>query len=156
MSEETNVIRATERRKASAKVAADECARMMAAVCYEKRAEGTRVLDLRGLCPYTDFLVLASAGSRPQMRGILREIERQMCDRGWRPLNAGSPPDERWSLMDFGDMVVHLFGADAREYYALEQMWADAPELEFEHRQPPAEAAEIDYESPSAYEEDGN
>lgn len=123
----------TEDKKADAEVERSflEHARRMASICYEKRAEEVRLLDLRGLCNYTDFMIIASAASRPQMRGILRDIEKEMTLRKCRQINGSLVCDENWTLIDFGDMVVNLFSPQMREFYQIEQMWADAPEVEF-------------------------
>lgn len=114
-------------------------AKRMAALCHERRAENVRLFDLRGLCGYTDFLVVASVASRPQMRAVTRDIEKEFLERKYRPLHPSPASDERWTLVDYGDIVVHLFSPDAREFYDIEAMWADAPEPKLDFSQKPVQ-----------------
>lgn len=108
-----------------------ERAKVMARICYEKRAEEVRILDLRGLCGYADFLVIGSGKSAPQMKGILKEVEKEMKENRYKLINEAGRDTDDWVLIDFGDVIVHLFSAQAREFYQLEELWADAPEIEF-------------------------
>lgn len=110
-----------------------ERARAVAALCCDRRAVGVRLLDLRGLCAYADFLVVATVASRPQMRAILRDTGKMFAPEKYRPLNPGMGYDERWLLADYGDIVIHLFSREARDFYGIEEMWADAIEVSFPH-----------------------
>ncbi len=108
-------------------------ARAVATLCSDHRAVGIRLLDLRGLCGYADFLVVATVASRPQMRAVLRDTARAFAAENYRPLNPRTGCDERWLLVDYGDIVIHLFSREARQFYGIDEMWADAPELDFPH-----------------------
>ena len=103
----------------------------IAKICYEKRAEDVRILDLRGLCGYADFLVIGSGKNAPQMKGILKDIEKDMKQQKYRLLNEAGRDTGEWVLIDYGDVVVHLFSEQAREFYQLEELWADAVEIDF-------------------------
>ncbi len=107
-------------------------ARKIATICYQKRAEDVKILDLRGLCGYTDFFIIATAASRPQMRGIVKDIQKEMSKEKCRPLGESGVQEGNWVLADYGDMVLHLFDPEYRDFYELEEMWADAPEVEFD------------------------
>lgn len=79
----------------------------------------------------TDFFVLASAGNELQLATIVDEVERQV--RGQherRPRRREGTKDTGWMLLDYGDIVVHAFTVEQREFYGLERLWADAPSVE--------------------------
>lgn len=101
-------------------------AKRAAAICDEKRAEDILVLDLRKVCDFTDYFVIATASSGPQMRGISREMERALRDDGAKLLSKNGADDGKWSVLDFGDVVVHLFDQESRDFYQLEMLWGDA------------------------------
>jgi ribosome-associated protein len=99
--------------------------------CAEKRAENVIVLDLRKICDYTDFFVIATASSSPQMKGIIREIERVMAEEKCRVLSRNGITEGKWALLDCGDVMVHLFSAECREFYQLETLWGDARKIDW-------------------------
>lgn len=96
----------------------------------DKKAAGLVVLDLRELGGFTDFFLLCSGSSTPQIQAIADEIERRL-------LAAGRAMDHRegyelaeWVLLDYGDFVVHIFSEKARLYYDLERLWRAARRIE--------------------------
>lgn len=97
---------------------------------HGQRAEDVAVLDLRDLVDYADYFVIASASSAMRIRGIVKAAEKVLSKTGGRRLNQ---PDMRtgWSLLDYGDIIVHVFDPEAREYYRIEDLWGDAPRLEW-------------------------
>ena len=111
-----------------------------ARAALEKQAEDVVVMDLRSLSSVTDFFVLCTAGSGRQIEALKDHLEAALLELGW-PVghtegSVGSParsgPEDRafhWILMDFGEVVVHLFDQRARTFYRLEDLWADAPRL---------------------------
>ena len=106
-------------------------AKIMARICYDKRAENLRILDLRGICGYADFLVVGSGRNAPQMKGILKDVEKEMKKRKYKLINEAGRNSDEWLLIDYGDVIVHLFSDEAREFYQLEELWADAVEIDF-------------------------
>lgn len=96
----------------------------------EQRAEEIVVLDMRGLVDFADYFVIGSASSLARMRGIARFVERQLLKHGGKRLNQ---PDREsnWVLADFGDILVHVFDVQAREFYRLEDLWGDAPTVDW-------------------------
>ncbi|MCC7441755.1 MAG: ribosome silencing factor [Bdellovibrionales bacterium] len=102
-----------------------ECAR----AAIEKKAENVRVLDLRRLSGFADYFVICSATSDRQVQAIADEVIRHCKTHGARPIATEGYEDARWVLVDYGDVVVHVFVDALREYYGLEQLWAAAPRV---------------------------
>ncbi len=96
------------------------------------------VLDLRELTQVFDYFVLVTGSSRRQLHSISEEID-QVLEReyGDRRLGLEGYVESRWILLDFGDVVVHLFDQETRDYYALEELWAGAKRVPFESSAPP-------------------
>ena len=93
----------------------------------EKKGTDVLLLDLRGMSGYTDFLVLASGGNERQLEAIADEVEKVLRAEGHRLVGAEGNKSSHWQLLDFGDVVVHVFHEDERHHYDLEGLWADAP-----------------------------
>ncbi len=93
------------------------------------KAEDILVLDLRKLTQITDYFVLATATSERQLRAIADRLHRDMKSQGVAPFGVEGAPAGGWVLMDFVDVVVHLFSPEARGFYAIEMLWGDAPRL---------------------------
>jgi ribosome-associated protein len=85
------------------------------------------VLNLGRLLFLTDYFVIATADNTMQVRAIADEIGRQLGEAGLRPLAVAGRDEARWVLIDYVDVVVHLFLPEARAYYDLELLWGDAP-----------------------------
>ena len=96
----------------------------------EKKAEDVLVLDLRGVSGYTDFLVIGSGTSDRQLESIAESVEKELKAQGHRVVGSEGQRGGRWVLLDFGDVVVHVFHRDERAHYDLEGLWADAPRIE--------------------------
>lgn len=97
----------------------------------EIQAEDIRVWDLRGLSSLTDFMVVCSGSSMPHLRAILRDVRGHVSDAtGSLPVNTEGRADTRWMVLDYIDVMVHIMHAELREYYGLEELWADAVEVE--------------------------
>jgi len=103
-----------------------------ARAALEKKAEDVVVLDLRGVSGYTDFLVIGSGTSDRQLEAITDGVEKELTAHGHRVIGSEGQSGGRWVLLDFGDVVVHVFHADERTHYDLEGLWADAPRIEVE------------------------
>ena len=104
-----------------------------------RRRESRRdivVLDMRELTPMFDYFVLASGASRRQLHAMSEEIDHALEDRmGDRRLGIEGYQESRWILLDYGDVVIHLFEPETRAYYALEELWAQAKRVPFELRE---------------------
>lgn len=99
----------------------------------ENRGRDIVVLDMRHLTPLFDYFVLATGSSRRQLHAMSEEIDHALEDGlGDKRLGIEGYQESRWILLDYGDVVVHLFEPETREYYALEQLWGGAKRVPFE------------------------
>jgi ribosome-associated protein len=85
------------------------------------------ILDLRGLCTFTDHFLIVSAGSTRQVRAIAEKVEDQLARVKIKMSHREGTGEAQWILLDYHDVVIHIFGDQAREFYDLERFWADAP-----------------------------
>jgi ribosome-associated protein len=99
----------------------------------ENRGRDIVILDLRELTPHFDYFVLATGASRRQLHAMSEEIDRVLEDQmGDHRLGIEGYQESRWILLDYGDVVVHLFEPEMRDYYALEHLWSAAKRVPFE------------------------
>jgi len=104
-----------------------ELARLAARVAEETRGGEIRVLDLRALTPVVDYFVIATGTSRRQMHAMADEIEKVVKQELQDRKRGGEGYEEgRWIVLDYGDVMVHLFDAEARDYWDIEHLWSDA------------------------------
>ncbi|HSC21114.1 MAG TPA: ribosome silencing factor [Solirubrobacterales bacterium] len=117
-------------------------ARQLAAIADSKKAEDLVVLDMRGLVAYTDFLAICTARSERQAKAIVDEVRlRVKRETGLLPGGVDGGGDAGWTILDYLDCVLHVFTPDARERYALEDLWHEAPRLELDFDTPEAPSA---------------
>jgi ribosome-associated protein len=91
------------------------------------------VLDLREISTFTDFFVICSAASEPQLKAIAGEIEMRLKeDDKIRPAAVDGFPASHWIVLDYLQVVVHIFHREKRAFYSLEDLWGDAPRLAWE------------------------
>lgn len=108
-----------------------------ARVADENRGRDIVVLDMRELTPIFDYFVLASGTSRRQLHTISEEIDHALEEGlGDKRMGIEGYGESRWILLDYGDVVIHLFEPDTRQYYALEQLWGHAKRVPFEPSRP--------------------
>ncbi|MDQ6914835.1 MAG: ribosome silencing factor [Actinomycetota bacterium] len=106
----------------------EELAQAVAGYADDKKAGDIVELDLRGVVGYTDFFVVCSGASERQVKAIHDGVHEGMKrDHGLLPGRVEGLPEARWILMDYLDVVVHVFTPDTRDYYRLEQLWGEAP-----------------------------
>jgi ribosome-associated protein len=105
---------------------------LCARVAADNKARDIAVLDMRGITPLYDFFVLITGTSRRQIHTITEEVDAAMREQGDRRLSVEGYEASSWVVQDYGDVVVHVFNPQTREYYALEDLWADAPRVEWE------------------------
>jgi ribosome-associated protein len=113
-----------------------EVARLLA----NTRCHQVVVLDVAGVSPITDFLVLATGTSPRQMKSVSDESQEFGESRGFRALSQAGDTSGNWIAIDFFNVVVHVFSQDARDFYDLDNLWGDAKQVEW--REPEAVAAE--------------
>jgi ribosome-associated protein len=98
------------------------------AALLDKKAEKLVVLNLQGLTSMADYFVLATAGSDRQAQALADAVEAAFKAEGRRPLSLEGYPSAPWILVDYGDVVFHIFHDEARRFYGLERLWGDAPD----------------------------
>ncbi|RVW05522.1 ribosome silencing factor [Rhodococcus xishaensis] len=128
-------------------------ARIAALAADEKLASDVVVLDVAEQLVITDCFVLASAPNERQVNAVVENIEDKLREAGHKPVRREGTREGRWALLDYVDVVVHVQHTDERNFYALDRLWKDCPEITvegIEQREPPA-----DSESVSEAEEPG-
>jgi len=108
-------------------------ARLCASAASDKKAENVIVLDMQGISSFTDYLVICSGSSEPQLKAIasaVREQARETLQR--HPLSEDGNPISQWVILDYGGVIVHMFHNDKRAFYGLENLWSDAKRLKIE------------------------
>ena len=109
-----------------------ERAALCARTAVDNKARDVLVLDLRGITPLYDYFVLATGSSRRQIHAITEEIDARLRDEGDVRLAIEGYEASKWVVQDYGDVVVHVFDEPTRAYYALEELWGDAPRVDWE------------------------
>lgn len=103
-----------------------ELARDIVSVLDEKKGEDILLLDLMGICSFADYFILATAPSKRTIRALRDDVQIGMKKN--RQLMAGSvegEPESGWVLMDYGDVIVHIFSQEMRDFYRLEDLWGE-------------------------------
>jgi ribosome-associated protein len=99
---------------------------------FSKKGMDIVLLDVEGLFVLSDVFVIATGTSRPHVQSLAEHVEEKMLEElGLKPLRSEGKPEAEWVLLDFGDVIVHLFQAPAREFYGLERLWADAERVDW-------------------------
>jgi ribosome-associated protein len=105
-------------------------AKLCRSFAEEKKAGSPVILDLRKVSSVADFFVICSADSEPQLKAIANGLEKTLKDEhGVRPQAVDGFPKSQWVVVDYGDVMVHIFNPTAREFYNLESLWNDAPRV---------------------------
>jgi ribosome-associated protein len=114
--------------------------RLVVEAAQSKKAGGIAVLDLQGLEAFTDYFVICTGYSTPQMKAICDEVEEVLYREMKRtPEHREGHRSAEWALLDFGSIIVHVFGEQARRYYDLERLWRAAPSLVLPDEPPPSD-----------------
>ena len=106
-----------------------EYARLAVDVAADKLAADILMLDIRGVASFADFFVILSTESQRQLAAVAGDIEEALEGQGAVLHHREGTQDSGWVLLDFGDVIVHIFGAEEREYYQLERLWGQAQEV---------------------------
>ena len=117
---------------AGAGLTAEAKVRLIVQAADAVKAEGIVALDVRELTIITDYFVICTGKSSIQLRAISDRIEEKLRNVGERKLRVEGRQEATWILMDYGDVVVHVMAAEQRDFYRLEELWADAPQMELE------------------------
>jgi len=110
-----------------------ELALAVAACADGMQAEEIVILDLTGISTITDFFVICNGGSLPHLKAIRRGVaENLFKDHEVKDYSRDGAPESHWMVLDYGDVILHVFHEEKRSNYALEELWSDAPRVPFE------------------------
>jgi ribosome-associated protein len=110
-----------------------EQARRVAALAQEKLAEDVVILDMRPVCSYTDFFVVATGRNPRQTKAIYDEVrEKLKAEHRLIPQHVEGEREATWIVADYLDLVLHVFTPEARRFYRLEELWGDVPAIELD------------------------
>jgi len=104
----------------------------VARVALDKKAQDVLLLEISALVSYADYFLICSGRSSVQVKAIAEAIERSLREQGIRPLHVEGATEGRWILMDYDELIVHVFLEETRQFYNLERLWNDAPRIAFE------------------------
>lgn len=107
-------------------------AKMAALAASELKADDVVLLKVSEITLITDYLVICGAPTSIRVKAIADHIRRRLADGGIKPLGVEGYDEGLWVLLDYGDVIVHVFREDEREYYALERLWGDAQPIPVE------------------------
>jgi len=102
----------------------------------DKKAEDLVVLNVSESSSFTDYFVICHGQSSRQVKGIARYIEEKAGEAGFEPLGIEGYKEGSWVLMDYDDIIIHIFQKSIREFYAIERIWSDAPRIEIDEKNP--------------------
>ena len=120
----------------TAQADAIEAAQGAAATIADKKGTDILLLDVSELVVVTDLFLIATGSSNRHVKTLVEEVEQRLRRDDRRPIRREGEDHAKWVLLDYGDVVVHIFDTDTRDFYELERLWADAPMLDLA----PAEA----------------
>jgi len=112
-----------------------ELARLCAQVAIDTKAEDLLVLDVHELTSFTDFFIIMSGRSTRHVQGLAEVIESELRSKRISSRNCEGLQDGHWVLLDFDDVIVHIFYKESRSFYDLDGLWHDAPKVEFDFNQ---------------------
>lgn len=107
-------------------------ANKIAELIFNKKGYDVRILDLKEVASFADYFVICSADSDTQVKAIADEVDKTLRDQGMKSWHKEGYKALNWVLLDYVDVVVHIFKKDMREFYNLEKLWGDAPVIDVE------------------------
>jgi ribosome-associated protein len=119
-----------------------DLAQLAARAADSKQGEDIVALDVSEPLPLTDVFVLVTGRNERNVQAIAGEVEEKMIEAGAKPLRREGRAEGRWILIDFGDVIVHVFHEEERLFYSLERLWKDCPAVPLELGHPAPESAE--------------
>ena len=112
-------------------ISSEALAKEIYTAAQDVKAEDTVVLDLRGLTNFTDLFVIATGRSDRQVQAIADRIIENLREKKLKPMGIEGYDTGHWILLDFGGVIAHIFYGETRTFYDLEELWSDAPRIEF-------------------------
>lgn len=110
-------------------LASQEIAEQATLSMLAKNAADVMIIDLRGLSSITDYFVIGTAGSEPQIKAVVEQVTVDLKERDTTPWHTEGKQSWRWVLLDYVDVVIHVFRSEVRSFYGLERLWGDAPRV---------------------------
>jgi ribosome-associated protein len=127
-------------------VTSKELAFLAAEAAADKKAEDIVALDVSQLLVVTEYFVIATGRTNVQVRAIADEVENRLrIEGGEKPIGREGSGEDKWVLLDFGDLVVHVFQPQERDFYRLDKLWSDAPRLDVAKGEPAGPVVEPGY-----------
>lgn len=117
-----------------------QLATAIAKVLDKKKASDVKVLKVRDLTVLTDYFVIATGTSSTHVKSLAEEVEFQLDQQGTKPLRTEGYDSKNWILLDFGTVIVHVFYPEARSFYDLEHLWADAEPVDVQFEEDETDA----------------
>jgi ribosome-associated protein len=105
-------------------------ARLCLEIIQERKAIDPVLMEVGRLTSFTDYFLVASGASSRQVQAISQHTARRLREEGFRPFGIEGEQEGHWVLMDYGDVVIHIFYQPVREFYDLEGLWTEAPRVE--------------------------
>ena len=100
-----------------------------AAAAEDKKAENVKILNVKGLTIIADYFVICSGKSETQVKAIANGIEEDLAEKDISPKKVAGTQESHWIILDYADVIVHVFHKNKRKYYEIERLWADAKEI---------------------------
>ncbi len=107
-----------------------DMARIAIAALEDKKAEDIRVIDISNVSVLADYFIIASGNNRNQLQALSDEVEERLGRQGYAPKQVEGYENANWILLDFGDIIVHLFDNENRIFYDLERIWRDGKQMD--------------------------
>lgn len=109
-----------------------EMLKIIISTLYKKKAESIQAIKISDLTILADYFIIASGNSSTQTKTLAEEVEYQMSQAGVEPNRKEGYNGSSWVILDYGDIVVHVFYKETRDYYQLERLWADGEKIDIE------------------------
>jgi ribosome-associated protein len=109
-----------------AQISSSDLAQRIVDVLTDRQAEDVTLLDIQRVANFTDYFVIATAQNARHMGALIDTLDRELSAQGAGPIHVEGEPDSGWVLLDFGDVITHLFTPEDRAYYNLEGLWGRA------------------------------
>ena len=110
----------------------NEMVTKIANILYDKKAQNIVALNVKDLTVITDCMLIATGRSTIQVRTLADEVEERLTEMGFEPIRKEGHQEGRWIVIDYGDVIVHIFNEETRGFYDLERLWKDGKEVDIE------------------------
>ncbi len=108
---------------------AEELLDLAAQALTTRKAQEPVIIAVKGLCSFADYFIICSGASKRQLAALAGHVEQTLAQAGVRPLGVEGLEESQWVLMDYNEVIIHLFLQPLREFYDLEGLWAEAPKM---------------------------